>query len=88
MLNPLTGKVPFLIRRDILDSDEAIVAVFGHEMYELEALRVILAKGKTSIESFNGHTMAGNPGNLHDEAWDYADKLVEIMRAMKRKGAE
>ena len=80
LVNNLTGKVPFLVRRDILTSDEAIVGVFGHEMYELEALRSILKEGKTPIEHFIGHTSPGNPGNYHDEAWDYADELVERMR--------
>jgi hypothetical protein len=45
LVNGLTGKVPFLVRSDILKSDEAIVAVFGHEMYELEALRDMLNEG-------------------------------------------
>jgi hypothetical protein len=34
-----TGKIPFLIRKDIMRSYEAIVAVIGHEMYELEEMR-------------------------------------------------
>src|ERR1019366_9275576 len=34
LVNTLTGKVPFLVRPDILESDEAIVAVFGHEISE------------------------------------------------------
>jgi hypothetical protein len=34
-----TGKIPFLIRKDVLASDEAIVAVIGHEMFELKMLR-------------------------------------------------
>jgi len=80
MLNSLTGKVPFLVRSDILNSDEAIVAVFAHEMYELEALRGILKDGQTPIEHFIGHTSPGNPGNLHEQAWDFADDLVERMR--------
>jgi hypothetical protein len=42
-----TGKIPFLIRKDILASDEAIVAVIGHEMFELEMLRSIFADGAT-----------------------------------------
>lgn len=29
-------------------------------------------------------TCPGNPGNLHDQAWDFADGLVEQMR----KGTE
>src|SRR6266404_6344668 len=48
LVNTLTGKVPFLVRPDILMSDEAIVGVFGHEMFELEALRGILKQGKTT----------------------------------------
>jgi hypothetical protein len=74
-----TGKVPFRTRPDILTSDEAIVAVFAHEMYELEMLRPLLRRG-ISIEEFGGHTRPGNPGNLHDAAWDLADALVERMR--------
>ena len=85
LVNTLTGKVPFLVRPDILKSDEAIVGVFGHEMYELEALRGILKKGKTPIEHFIGHTSPDNPGNFHDEAWDYADDLVARMRKGETK---
>jgi hypothetical protein len=61
-------------------SDEAIVGVFGHEMYELEALRGILKEGKTTLDHLIGHTCVDNPGNIHDEAWDHADNLVERMR--------
>jgi hypothetical protein len=85
LVHDLTGKVPFRIRPDILASDEAIVAVLAHEMYELEKLRPILLKGKTSIEQFIGLTCPGNPGNLHDEAWDVADALVERMRGDEKK---
>ena len=86
LLNSISQKVPFIIRPDILESDEAIVGVFGHEMYELEALRTILSKGKTPIEHFIGHTRPDNAGNLHDQAWDYSDKLVAQMREKKLKG--
>jgi hypothetical protein len=44
------GKVPFIIHPRILDSDEAIVAVFAHEMHELQSLRPLLDAGKMSIE--------------------------------------
>jgi hypothetical protein len=76
----VTGKIPFLVRPEILKSDEAIVGVFGHEMYELEALRGILRKGKTRIEHYINYTRVDNPGNLHDKAWNHADELVERMR--------
>lgn len=80
LVHDLTGRVPFRIRPDILASDEAIVAVIAHEMYELDELRPILREGSTSIEDFIGLTCAGNPGNLHDRTWDVADAMVERMR--------
>lgn len=80
LIHDMTGKVPFLVRPDVLHSDEAIVAVFAHEMYELEMLRPILQEGRTSMADFIRHTSPGIPGNLHDEAWNVADALVERMR--------
>jgi hypothetical protein len=74
-----TGKIPFLIRKDILASDEAIVAVIGHEMFELEKLRSTFANG-APIEKWEAETSPANPGNFHWQAWDYADQLVERMR--------
>lgn len=75
-----TGKVPFRFWPGILNSDEAIVGVFAHEMFELERLRPILKEATTTIEDFIDQTRPGNAGNLHDQAWDYADELVERMR--------
>jgi hypothetical protein len=72
--------MPFLIRPDVLASDEAIVGVIGHEIYELDALRGSLKAGKTTIENYIAQTRPENPGNFHDEAWDYSDALVERMR--------
>jgi len=79
-----TGKVPLFVRRDIMESDEAIVAVFTHELYELAALRKILARGRTiTLEEFVGYCAPDNPANLHDEAWDAADRAVLRMRKGK-----
>lgn len=75
------GQVPFLVRRDILESDEAIVAVFAHEMHELHCLKPLLHQGRLTIEQFGAITAPENHGNLHDEAWDVADKLVAQMRS-------
>jgi hypothetical protein len=74
-----TGKIPFLIRRDIFASDEAIVAVIGHEMFELECLRSIFENG-APIEKWEAETSPNNPGNFHWQAWNYADELVSRMR--------
>jgi hypothetical protein len=80
LVHDRTGKVPFRIWPGVLTSDEAIVAVMAHEVFELEMLRPILEEGATMIEDFIAHTQPGNPGNLHDKAWDRADALVERMR--------
>lgn len=80
LVNSLTGRIPFRVRSDVLTSDEAIVGVFGHEMYELEKLRRLLKRGKATIEYYINETRPDNPGNLHQQAWDYADELVERMR--------
>jgi hypothetical protein len=85
LVHDKTRKVPFRIWDGILKSDEAIVAVFGHEMYELKRLRPYMETGKTTIEDFVAMTCPGNPGNFHDMAWDYADQLVERMRERKRE---
>ena len=80
LVHDRTRKVPFLIRPDILDSDEAIVAVFTHEVHELRSIRTMLKKGRMTIEDFGLHTAPGIPGNLHDQAWDLADAAVLKMR--------
>jgi hypothetical protein len=81
LFHRLTGKIPFLVRRDIMFRDEAIVAVIGHEMFELEKLRPYLERG-WSIENLRAETSADYPDNFHCEAWDYADELVRRMRGI------
>jgi hypothetical protein len=84
LVHDRTGNVPFRLWEGILKSDEAIVAVLGHEMYELERLRPLLKSGKTTIGEFIAMTCPGNPGNLHDRAWEFADRLVAQMREARR----
>jgi hypothetical protein len=81
LVNQKTGKVPVLIRPDILRSDEAIVAVIAHEIHELRGFRSLVGEhGSISFEEFIANHAWDNPGNLHDEAWDVADALVLRMR--------
>ena len=68
-----------------MTSDEAIVAVLAHEMYELEQLRPLLQQDGISIEQFGGLTCPGNPGNYHDEAWELADVMVKRMRGEENR---
>jgi hypothetical protein len=81
LVNHSTGKVPIIIRPDVLQSDEAIVAVFAHELHEIEGFRrIIRRRGSISIEEFIANHAWDNPGNLHDAGWEIADALVRRMR--------
>jgi hypothetical protein len=80
LMHDITLKVPFRIWSGVLGSDEAIVAVLAHEMHEINYLRPLLERGEVSIDEFVLHTEPGRPGNLHDEAWDVADRIVDKMR--------
>ena len=75
-----TGCIPFLIRKDIMRSDEAIVAVIGHEMYELEEMRKAFGENGAPIEHWLAEAHPDNEGNFHWKAWDFADELVSRMR--------
>jgi HK97 family phage portal protein len=85
LVHPLTGKVPFRIRPDILKSDEAIVAVIAHESHELrECKKMMRKRGAISIEEFIANHASDNFGNFHQQAWDVADALVRRMRGENR----
>ena len=70
----------------VFESDEAIVAVMAHEMHELNELRRIFEEsgGAISMQRLHNLISPGIAKNLHDQAWDVADKLVLMMR----KGAK
>jgi hypothetical protein len=77
------GRIPFLVHPEILTSDEAIVAVFRHEMFELALIREVFtesADGSMNEADYRIQTAVGRPGNFHDLAWDEADKIVRSMR--------
>lgn len=79
----IRGNFAIRIRQRVLESDEAIVAVFAHEIYEIERLRQLFAAngGRLTVRT-RGELVASNvPGNLHDRAWEAADQLVQRMRA-------
>jgi hypothetical protein len=80
--NNLTKKIPVRVSRSVLESDEAIVAVFAHEMYELNALRELFGASGNCMTSVRLYELVswGRVGNLHDQAWDVADELVAAMR--------
>ncbi len=67
------------IRPSVLESDEAIVCVFRHEMYELENLAQMAEEATMTNRDVNAHTTPEVRHNLHDQAWDVAD-LEVLMR--------
>jgi hypothetical protein len=77
----IQGKLVVKLRPAVLDSDEAILDVLGHEMHEINALRAMFAeRGRISGEELIALTEAGRPGNLHDQAWDAGGELVDRLR--------
>ena len=81
------GKIPILINPEVLISDEAIVAVVVHEIYELEQLRRMFASRRIQRmrgDDYLGHIRPGDRGNLHDKAWEMADEAVRKMRRGKK----
>jgi hypothetical protein len=75
-------QIPVRLNPEVLNSDEAIVAVMGHEMHELNSLRRLFeeAGGQMTAGRLHNLIREGVPGNLHDQAWDVADELVGKMR--------
>jgi hypothetical protein len=70
------------VEQSVFQSDEAIVAILGHEMHELNNLRRLFEErgGAMTYRSLHYLISPGIKGNLHDQAWDVADKLVSDMR--------
>jgi AraC-like DNA-binding protein len=76
-------QIPVRISSDVLRSDEAIVAIMGHEMHELNTLRELFdANGGVmrASELYSHITPLRGVRNIHYRAWDVADELVERMR--------
>jgi hypothetical protein len=78
--NAKTGKVPVRVQESVLASDEAILAVFGHEMHEVNALHAILQE-RGAIPVGELHQLINSEtGILHLEAVKVGDKLVLQLR--------
>lgn len=76
--------IPIKVRANVFDSDEAIVAVLSHELFEIEKLEEEFKKSKTiSGAKLIQMIGPGVEGNLHSQAWDHADDMVRKMRESK-----
>jgi len=81
-LHDRTKKLPIRIRQCVLESDEAIVAVIAHELFEVVRLRAAFAdrSGVLTAREIHEHISYDYPGNLHYQAVAFGDRLVREMR--------
>jgi hypothetical protein len=81
-LHDRTRKLPVRIRSAVLGSDEMIVAVIAHELYEVVDLRGAFeaSGGVLTAREIYEHISYDYPGNLHYQAVAFGDRLVRAMR--------
>jgi hypothetical protein len=82
------GRVPVVVREDVLLSDEHTLYVFAHEIHEIEALRRCFeqAGGGLTLRKIVDLIDPEHDGVLHAEAVRYADNLVSDFR--RERGLE
>jgi hypothetical protein len=81
-LHDRTKKFPVRVRPSVLESEEAVVAVIAHELYEIVHLRIAFAErgGVLTAREIYEHISYDAPGNLHYQAVAFGDRLVRAMR--------
>lgn len=80
--HPVTRWIAFKLHSDVLTSDEAIVAVFTHELYELSEIRESCVDNgwRMHFYDYNIQVSADVSDSFHCIAWDVADAAVVRMR--------
>lgn len=82
--HPRTRMIPIRVNPDVLTSDEAIVAVFAHEVFELQRIYEVCSfsrRLRMSGRDYGIQVAEDIPHNFHFQAWDLADALVRRMRS-------
>jgi hypothetical protein len=75
------GKVHVTVCPTILVSDEEIVHVLAHEVYEATALLAEFDRNHGSLRADVVASLVRPPlGTLHCDAWDYADDMLRRFR--------
>ena len=75
------GKVHVTVCPTILVSDEEIVHVLAHEVYESRALLAEFDRNRGSLRADVVASLVRPPlGTLHCDAWDYADDMLRRFR--------
>ena len=85
LVNPRTEQVMIKLRPEVFESDEAIIGVLTHELFELNPLRKIFDESPAGISAlrFANLVNEGLPGNLHDQATAAANAAVMAFRQRK-----
>jgi hypothetical protein len=80
------ARVSITIHRHVFLSDESIGAHLAQERHEVRGLQQAFAEagGWMRARDFNELIRAGKKGNLHDQAWDVANRLVATMRGRSK----
>lgn len=81
-LHDRTKKLPVRIRSSVLKSNEAVVAVIAHELYEVVHFRAAFADsdGVLTAREIYEHICYDAVGNLHYQAVAFGDRLVQAIR--------
>jgi hypothetical protein len=76
------GKVPVIVREEVLRSDEHALYVFSHEIFEIQELKrvVDLSGGAISLRRLAQLIDPVLDGSIHKEAVRYGDSLVRKLR--------
>lgn len=80
------GKIIVSFNNQLLNSDEAITAIVAHEVHEIESLRGLFAERHGMMPYQQLWALISPNGNLHMQAWDEADRIVEGLRAQREEG--
>lgn len=72
-------QIPIYLNSSVLSSDEAIIQILYHEIYEIEELRYLIATG-VSIKAFYDMIRGDLYGNLHYHAVIESDRILERYR--------
>jgi hypothetical protein len=78
-----SGKVVIMLREGLLNNAEAFLHHLAHEIHELEALHWLFTAAGGGLSARRIHQLTSprrDVRNLHFEAWEWADTLIERLR--------
>lgn len=79
------GRIVIRVQRSILVSDEMILAALAHEHHETQALRLEFERNGGCLPARRLRELVESSGeSLHNAAWDFADELLDRLRAEGR----